>query len=236
MKYSKESDSSLIASDNVNSGHRNRLKERFMLKTSIVNDYELLELILFNAIPRKDVKPLAKSLLKKYLSLNCLINTDPIKLLEEKGVTNGVIIQFAIIKESIERILKDKLFKKNIIDNWKDLQVYLKATMGNSSTEKFRILYLNNKNIILADELNEYGTVDHTTVYPREILKKVLYYEATSIILVHNHPSGDPSPSKADIVLTQRIQEACSTIGVKLHDHVIVSAYKIYSFRANNLL
>lgn len=217
-------------------GHRKRLQQKFLKSSSSVADYELLELILFWSIPRKDIKPLAKQLLNQFGSLNNIINTNPEKILNIIAVNKNVANNFAVLRELIRRILQNKVIKENVISSWNALVDYLKVSMGNMNIEQFRILFLNKKNILLADELQSSGTVDQTSVYPREIVKRVLFYEATAIILVHNHPSGDPTPSKSDIDLTKQIADACAVINVIIHDHVIISSTKFYSFKSNLLL
>ncbi len=217
-------------------GHRKRLQQKFLKSSSSVADYELLELILFWSIPRKDIKPLAKQLLNQFGSLNNIINTNPEKILNIIAVNKNVANNFAVLRELIRRILQNKVIKENVISSWNALVDYLKVSMGNMNVEQFRILFLNKKNILLADELQSSGTVDQTSVYPREIVKRVLFYEATAIILVHNHPSGDPTPSKSDIDLTKQIADACAVINVIIHDHVIISSTKFYSFKSNLLL
>ena len=217
-------------------GHRKRLQQKFLKSPDSIADYELLELILFWSIPRKDIKPLAKQLLNQFGSLNNIINTNSEKILNIIAVNKNVANNFAVLRELIRRILQNKVMKENVISSWNALVDYLKVSMGNINVEQFRILFLNKKNILLADELQSSGTVDQTSVYPREIVKRVLFYEATAIILVHNHPSGDPTPSKSDIDLTKQIADACAVINVIIHDHVIISSTKFYSFKSNLLL
>lgn len=217
-------------------GHRQRLRERIMGGGENLADYELLELILFFAIPRKDVKPLAKELLKQFGNLANLINVDKEKLLSIKGTTEILYTNFAIIRELINRVLKQKVVNQNVIGSWSMLMDYLKATMGNIKIEQFRILFLNKKNILIADEVLSRGTVDQATIYPREIIKRALLNEASAIILVHNHPSGVSTPSNSDIELTNKIVETCSNMNIAVHDHVIIAANEYFSFKSNMLL
>lgn len=218
-------------------GHRKRVKERFVtVGAANFSDYELLEIMLFSAIPRKDVKPLAKKLLENFRTITDLINIDRERLLSISGTNENLYINFAVIRELINRVLKQKIINKNIIGSWGSLIDYLKVNMGNMRLEQFRILFLNKKNILIADEILSQGTIDQAAVYPREVVKRALFNEASSIILVHNHPSGSPDPSKANIDMTNRIVEICKTINIVVHDHVIISNNKYFSFKSNMLL
>jgi DNA repair protein RadC len=217
-------------------GHRSRLKERFMLSQNNIPDYEILEMVLFWGIPRKDVKDLAKKLLKEFGSISNIVHAAEDKLLSIHGVTNAVYANFRLLKEILLRCMQSNILKKNIITSWDALVEYLRITQGNIKTEQFRVLYLNTKNILIADELQEIGTVDQTAAYPREIFKRALFHEAVSIILVHNHPSGNPEPSNADILLTKEIESGCKSLHINLYDHVIVSTDDIFSFKSNFLL
>lgn len=217
-------------------GHRLRLKERFMQFQYNLPDYEILEMVLFWAIPRKDVKDLAKTLLKEFGNLSNIIHADMDKLFAIKGTTQSIYANFRLLKEILRRTMQNNILGKDIISCWNDLVEYLRVTQGNIKTEQFRILFLNTKNILIEDELQEIGTVNQTPAYPREIVKRALFHEASAIILVHNHPSGNPNPSKDDIDLTAKIKEACRTLDIKLHDHVIVSKNDIYSFKSHNIL
>ena len=218
-------------------GHRQRLKQKF-LEGSPANfsDYELLELVLFNSIPRKDVKPLAKKLLQEFGGLGGVINAAEDKLLSINGVTKSICINFLVINEILNRLLQSNVMQKNILSSWTALLDYLRITMGSCKTEQFIILFLNKKNVLIADELQTTGTIDQTPVYPREVIKRSLFHEASAIILVHNHPSGSTTPSKADIDLTNNIVLACKTVGIIVHDHVIITNDDSYSFKANLLL
>ncbi|MGV2433053.1 MAG UNVERIFIED_CONTAM: DNA repair protein RadC [Rickettsiaceae bacterium] len=217
-------------------GHRQRLRDRFMKSRNALPDYELLEMVLFAAIPRKDVKELAKNLLKEFGDLSNIINADIDKLMTIKGVTQNVYVNFLLIKEILLRVMKSNVIGQNVINSWPSLVEYLRISQGNFKTEQFRILFLNTKNILISDELQETGTVNQTPAYPREIIKRALFHEASAIILVHNHPSGVPNPSNADITLTQDIERACRALSIKLHDHIIVSKNDIYSFREHGLI
>ena len=218
-------------------GHRQRLKEKFLSSNhKEFADYELLELVLFNSIPRKDVKPLAKKLLQEFGNIRSVIGASEEKLIALEGITNSTCINFAVMNEILNRSLQSQIMKKNILSSWAALMDYLRISMGDSKTEQFRTLFLNKKNILIADELETTGTVDQTPVYTREIVKRALFHEASAIILVHNHPSGDPTPSKADIVLTNQIVEACKTFNIMVHDHIIITNDDFYSFKSNLLI
>ena len=217
-------------------GHRQRLKQKLLQAPQGLADYELLEVLLFSAIPRKDVKPLAKRLLEHFGDLSNLINADREKLLLIEGVNETICSSFYLIKEMIRRILKNKVIKQNVISSWEALLDYLKSAMGGLKIEQFRILFLNKKNILIAEEVIGVGTIDQAPVYPREIVKRALFHEAGAIILVHNHPSGSSKPSKADILLTSKIIETCNSVNISVHDHVIIAGNEYYSFKSNMLL
>lgn len=218
-------------------GHRARLKAKFLSGNPVsFHDYELLELLLFLSIPRVDVKNLAKTLLKEFGSLNGVINAPADKLALVPGVTVSTRASFLVINELFRRVLQSNIMKKNILSSWGSLLSYLKATMGDRKTEQLRILFLNKKNILIADELQTIGTIDQTPVYPREVVKRALFHEASAIILVHNHPSGDASPSRADIELTKLIVKACNAVDIGVHDHVIITNNDFYSFKSNLLI
>ncbi len=218
-------------------GHRKRLKEKF-LKTdpSAFSDYELLELLLFQSTPRKDVKPLAKQMLQEFGGFNQLVNAERAKILAINDANESAFLQLRILKELMNRIFYDQVKNTNVIGSWSALLDYLKFNMGCLKLEQFRILFLNKQNILIADEIMAEGTIDQTPVYPREIVKKALFHEAGAIILVHNHPSGNSEPSNTDIDLTAHIVNACNTINVSVHDHVIIGNGNYYSFKSNMLL
>ena len=218
-------------------GHRKRLKAKFLVnEPSGFTDYELMELLLFQAIPRKDVKPLAKELIRRFGSIASIINTNKERLQEIPEVNENVILAIKLSREILTMALKQKITNKNAISSWSALLDYLKFNMGHLKIEQFRVLFLNKKNILIADEVMSVGTIDQTLVFPREIVKKCLYHEAGAIILVHNHPSGDVKPSKIDVDLTAEIVKACNTINVIVHDHVIIGEADYYSFKSNMLL
>jgi DNA repair protein RadC len=218
-------------------GHRKRLKEKFLKSDpAAFSDYELLELLLFQAIPRKDVKPLAKQLLKEFGDFNQLVNAQRKKILTVENTNEGIFLQFQIVREILNRIFYEQVKNRNVISSWGTLLDYLKFNMSCLKLEQFRVLFLNKKNMLIADEVMATGTIDQTPIYPREIVKKSLFHEAGAIILVHNHPSGSTKPSNSDIDLTTQIVNACNTINVTVHDHVIIGSGDYYSFKSNMLL
>jgi len=218
-------------------GHRKRLKEKFLKADSAAfSDYELLELLLFQSTPRKDVKPLAKQMLQEFGDFNQLINAGREKILAVGDANEGVFLQLRIVREILNRIFYEQVKNRNVISSWGTLLDYLKFNMGCLKLEQFRVLFLNKKNMLIADEVMATGTIDQTPVYPREIVKKSLFHEAGAIILVHNHPSGSTKPSNSDIDLTTQIVNACNTINVTVHDHVIIGSGDYYSFKSNMLL
>ena len=218
-------------------GHRQRLRERFLhMEGDSLPDYELLELLLFSAKPRGDVKPLAKRLLKHFGSFDKVIYAEESALRDVEEVGDAVVAALKSIRISAQRLLKSEMRQRPIIQSWSALIDYCRLSMGRNSIEEFRVLFLNNKHILIADEVMQRGTVNHTPIYPREIIKRALEHAASSIILVHNHPSGDPSPSKADIEMTKKIVDAAATINIAVHDHVIISEQGHYSFKSFGLL
>jgi DNA repair protein RadC len=217
-------------------GHRARVKEKFLKSPGSLQDYELLELSLFWALPRKDTKPIAKQMLADLKNLAGIIYADSDKLLSIEGVTQGMLVNFTVIREFLDRVLKQNIINTHVLNSWNALIEYLQTSMGSMKTEQFRIIFLNSKNIIVADELQSLGTVDQTSLYPREVVKRALFHEATAIILVHNHPSGDPKPSKADVELTKEVVQACATFNITVHDHVIISKKRFFSFKSECLL
>ena len=218
-------------------GHRQRLRERFLNSSKgSLPDYELLEIMLFAAIPRSDVKPLAKQLLLRFGNLAGVITAHNDELKTIKGVNNIVLSQLKAVQDMAERLIKQEIEDKPVVQSWKALLDYCRASMGHLKKEQFRMLFLNKKLMIIADEVQEYGTVDQTPVYPREVVKRALQLEASSIIMVHNHPSGDVQPSKADIQITKQIMQASESVGIILHDHVIISSKSHYSFKSNGMM
>ena len=217
--------------------HRARLRRRFMHGgAAAMPDYELLELILFRALPRGDTKPLAKRLLHTFGDLNRVMAAPPSRLKDVKGVGQAVIEQLKIMEATAHRMAQAQILKKPVLSSWDTLLNYLQTAMAHKGTEQFRVLFLDRKNVLIADEEQAQGTVDHVPVYPREIVKRALELEASALILVHNHPSGDPTPSKADIEMTYQIKEAAEVLGLTLHDHLIVGKATELSFRTAGYL
>jgi DNA repair protein RadC len=199
-------------------------------------EYELLELVLFNAIPRIDVKPLAKRLLEAFGDLNGVVAATEPRLLRVPGTSSRVFLQLKLVEAVAHRMARAKVMQRSVIGSWSELMAYCKTVMAYRETEQFRVLFLDRKNVLIADEEQAKGTVDHVPVYPREVAKRALELNASAVILVHNHPSGDPTPSRADIDMTGQIELALQAIGVALHDHVVIGRESDASFRALGLL
>lgn len=217
--------------------HRKRLRERFIKGgATALPDYEMLELVLFRAIPRKDVKPLARLLLETFGDFNRVISAPRERLLPIRGVGESVICEFKVIEAAAQRLSRSRVMNQDVISGWDAIIDYCHTTMAHREIEQFRILFLDRKNVLIADEEQAKGTVDHVPVYPREVVKRALELNASALILVHNHPSGDPSPSQADISVTSQINEASLALGLTLHDHIIVGKSRELSFRAEGYL
>jgi DNA repair protein RadC len=204
-------------------GHRERLRGRFReAGADAVSDYELLELVLFRALPRRDVKPLAKALIEKFGSFAEVIAAPPQRLAEVSGLGDSAITELKIVEAAARRLARGEVKKRPLLASWSAVLEYCRAAMAFADKEQFRILFLDKRNQLIADEVQQVGTVDHTPVYPREVVKRALELSATAVILVHNHPSGDPTPSRADIQMTQQIVEVAKPLGIAVHDHIIV--------------
>lgn len=217
-------------------GHRDRLRERFLAAPDSLPDYELLELLLFLAIPRRDVKPIAKILTARFGNLAGVLNASPADLEGVEGISANTATALKIVRASGLRLMKQEIAGRPILNSWQRLIDYLYASMAHESREHFRLLFLNKKNELIADEVQQSGTVDHTPAYPREIMKRALELGATALILVHNHPSGDSSPSKADIDMTKAICAAAAPFEIVVHDHLIVSRGGVGSFKSLGLM
>lgn len=218
-------------------GHRERLRNRLLDSArGTLPDYEILEMLLFSTKPRGDVKPMAKELIATFGSFGKVLNADAEALKRVKGVGDSTLAALRVVQEAVDRVLKEEVEAKPVLQHWKALLDYCRALMGHLGTEQFRVLYLNKKGVLLADEVQGVGTVDHTPIYPREVVKRALFLGATSIILAHNHPSGDPTPSPADIDMTYKVMEVCKPMGIIVHDHLIVCANKHYSFKSNGVM
>ncbi len=218
-------------------GHRERLREKIIHSgAASLADYELLEVLLFAASPRGDTKPLAKRLIDKFGSLSNVMSASPERLRQIDKVGDAVIATIKVAELLGEKLLRGKIEKKNVLSSWQALLEYCQGVMGRKEIEHFRILFLNNKNHLITDEIQQTGTVNHTAVYPREVVKRALEIGATSLILVHNHPSGDTTPSKADITMTEEIVAAAAALNIRVHDHLIVSANENTSFKSLGLI
>lgn len=219
------------------SDHRQRLRNRFMQGgAAALPDYEMLELVLFRAIPRRDVKPLAHDLMKRFGDFNRVISAPPERLRDVSGVGDAVVTELKIVEAAAQRMARARVIEQNVLSSWDALLDYCHTTMAHRETEQFRVLFLDRKNVVIVDEEQAKGTVDHVPVYPREIAKRALELNASALILVHNHPSGDPTPSQADIAMTDQINNACQALGLTLHDHLIIGKSREISFRSEGFL
>jgi DNA repair protein RadC len=218
-------------------GHRERLRARFREAGSdAVTDYELLELLLFRALPRRDVKPLAKALIAKFGSFAETIAAPPQRLAEVPGLGEAAITEFKIVQAAANRLAHGEVKRRPVLSSWSAVLDYCRTAMAFADKEQFRVLFLDKRNQLIADELQQVGTVDHTPVYPREVVKRALELSATAIILVHNHPSGDPTPSRADIQMTHAILDVARPLGIAVHDHIIVGKEGHASFKGLRLI
>lgn len=217
--------------------HRTRLRERFLVGGAhALPDYEMLELVLFRAIPRRDVKPLARHLLEQFGDFNGVLSAPVARLRDIKGVGDAVVTELKIVEAAAHRLAQSRILQKQVVSSWDALIDYCQTTMAHRETEQFRILFLDRKNVLIADEPQAKGTVDHVPVYPREVVKRALELNASALILVHNHPSGDPTPSQADIDMTSQIQMAADALGITLHDHLVIGKSTELSFRSEGLI
>ncbi len=217
-------------------GHRQRLRDKFLtIGPDALPDYELLELLLFSAVPRRDVKPLAKALLAEFRDLWSLVNAAPERL-RQFGLSEAAVAVIAVVGAVALRAHKTGAQKGPLLNNWQRILDYCRLAMAHQPIEQFRLLFLDRKNNLIAEEVQQRGTIDHTPVYPREVVKRALEVGAGAIILVHNHPSGDPQPSRDDITMTRQIVEACRTMGISVHDHIIIGGNDVASFKALGLL
>jgi DNA repair protein RadC len=218
-------------------GHRERLKGRFRSGgADAVPDYELLEMVLYRAIRRGDTKVLAKQLLARFGTFAEVMSADPERLMDVKGVGEAVATELKIVQAAAMRLMKGQVINRPILASWNAILEYVRAAMAFADIEQFRVLFLDKKNQLIADEVQQQGTVDHTPVYPREVVKRALELGASAIVLVHNHPSGDPTPSLADVDMTKKIIDAGQRLGVMVHDHIIVGRKGHASFRALTLI
>ncbi|MCJ8138347.1 RadC family protein [Falsirhodobacter halotolerans] len=219
------------------SDHRKRLRARFSDGGAVaMPDYELLELLLFRSIPRQDVKPLARLLLDTFGDLNRVVTAPAARLTAVKGVGETVAQDLKILEAVAQRMMRARVMHRPVLSSWDALLDYCHTAMAHRETEQFRVLFLDRKNVLIADEEQAQGTVDHVPVYPREVMKRALELNASAIIVVHNHPLGDPTPSQSDIAMTVQIQDAGQVLGVTLHDHLIIGKERELSFRASGYL
>jgi DNA repair protein RadC len=217
--------------------HRERLRERFReAGGASLRDYELLELLLFQAIPRIDTKPLAKALLQKFGSFGEVLGAPVPRLMEVNGIGERAAQHLKVVHAAAQRYLKEPVKQRPLLDSWSSVIDYCRAAMGFEAIEQFRILFLDKRNALIADEVQQSGTVDHTPVYPREVVKRALELGSTAIILVHNHPSGDPTPSRADITMTKSVIDIAKPLGITVHDHIIVGRNGHASLRGLQLI
>jgi len=217
--------------------HRALLRDRFLKSgPEALADIELLEMVLHSAAPRRDVRALARRLIAHFGDFNHVISAPPSRLAKIKGAGDGVIRELKLVEAAAHRLAKARVIGCHALSSWADLMTYCKISMAHKTTEQFRILFLDRRNVLIADEAQQQGTVDHVPVYPREVIKRALEMNASALILVHNHPSGDPTPSEADISMTERIGAAADSVGMTLHDHVIIGKEKDTSFRTLGLL
>lgn len=231
----------LIPADSMSAphylGHRERLRERFVAGgPDALPDYELLELLLCSAIPRRDVKPLAKSLIAEFGTIGGVLAADILALQQIDGIKLGTASFLKAVHAAGIRLAREEIQEKPVLSSMKELINYCRAAMGRATKEQFRILFLDQRNRLIRDEVQQQGTVNHTPVYPREVVKRALELGATALILVHNHPSGDATPSKADVTMTKEIVTAAKALGITIHDHIIIAKSDYNSFRELGLM
>lgn len=218
-------------------GHRDRLRARFAdCGVDALADYELLELYLFNSIPRRDVKPIAKDLIAKFGSFAEVVTASVDRLSEVKGISAKTANDLKLIQAAATKLGQEAVMNRPILSSWTALLDYCRSAMQFEGKEQFRVLFLDRKNRLIADEVLGRGTVDRAPVYPREVIKRALELNSTAIILAHNHPSGDPTPSQSDLVMTENIVTAAKSIGLSVHDHLIIGRDNIASFKTLGLM
>ena len=218
-------------------GHRDRLRARFgETGGDALPDYELLELVLFRSIPRRDVKPIAKELIRRFGSFAEVLAAPAGRLMEVDGIGQSVLMDLKVTEAAARRLAKGAVGKRPVLSSWTSVLDYCRAAMAFAEREQFRLLFLDKRNALIADEVQGTGTVDHTPVYPREVVRRALELSASALILVHNHPSGDPTPSAADIKVTRDIVEIAKPLGIAVHDHIIVGREGHASFKGLRLI
>ncbi|MCA0370409.1 MAG: DNA repair protein RadC [Proteobacteria bacterium] len=219
------------------SGHRSRLRKRFLDGADLaVADYELLELLLYAAHARSDMKPLAKRLLRTFGNLSKVVRASPEELARVEGMGPAAVASVKVVETMVQKVLLEEVQENPVIDSWDRLISFCRISMGHLPREEFRLLFLDKRNRLITQEIQQVGTIDQAAVYPREVVKRALDVGASALILVHNHPSGDPTPSQADIDITQRIITAAKGVDVRIHDHVIIAKDKHTSLRAQGLI
>ncbi len=218
-------------------GHRQRLRQKFLQAgPDALADYELLELLLFQARPRGDLKPLAMDLLRRFGSLAGAMAASPAELEAVPGLGEASIVALKIVQAAALRAARRELLDRPIFSSWDKVLDYCHASMAREKVEQFRLLFLDSRNALIADEVQQTGTVNHTPVYPREVVRRALELRASALIMVHNHPSGDPTPSKDDIAMTREVKEAADKLGIVLHDHIVIGRKGHASFKALGLI
>ncbi|MBX5455073.1 MAG: DNA repair protein RadC [Acidobacteriia bacterium] len=218
-------------------GHRERMRARLLRAgPDALADHELLEMVLFLAIPRRDTKAIARALLARFGSFGAVISASPHDLRSIEGLKEAGIAALKTVQAAALRLAQAEIKTQPVLNNWDRLMAYLNAALARERIEQFRVLFLDNRNRLIADEAQTRGTVNHTPVYPREVIKRALELHATALILVHNHPSGDPTPSRDDIAMTNEVREAASALSIVLHDHVVIGNGRWFSFRREGLL
>jgi DNA repair protein RadC len=217
--------------------HRERLRDRLQRAgPKSLADHELLELVLFRAIPRRDVKEIARELITHFGDISAVMSAPPDELVKFDNITPRVVHEFLTIQAAALRLGQSKILKGDLLASWDDLVIYCRTKMAENEVEEFHVLFLDKQNRIIADEMMGRGTVDHTPVYSREVLKRALALNATALIIAHNHPSGDPSPSKADIEMTYKLRDLAQSFNIALHDHLIIARGEVLSFKSQGLL
>jgi len=218
-------------------GHRDRLREKLTSAGGLaLHDYELLELYLFRSIPRRDTKPIAKALIARFGDLGGVAGASVRELTTIKGVSERVAADLKLIQPLAERLAREQAIGRPVITSWSALVAYCRTAMQHATTEQFRVLFLDRKNKLIADQVLGEGTIDHAPVYPREVVKAALAHEASAIILVHNHPSGDATPSQADIEMTRTLMEICKPFEIAVHDHLVIGRENTASFKTLGLM